>query len=179
MQWKVLNWFGCGYFEYQSKWFGLTEALDETSIETDEIALIFLSFIHYLLLTLSKLTPQRAQLHKFHYSWPATIMRGELSWVFQSHLPYLWLSFLMIWLLILSIEGHLLRIIGFKVVNQEFLSPGLSIKSSQFQSRQPKVTLTRIIYREFSILESSIKSHLNQNHLSRVLNFGVVSQESP
>ena len=66
---------------------------------------ILLSFIYRLLVTLSKLTPWRAQSNKSHYSWPATVMGGKLFWAFQPHLPYLLLNFLMIWLGLLWASG--------------------------------------------------------------------------
>ena len=56
---------------------------------------------------------------------------------------------------------------------------GASIERSWFQSCQLRVFLTRIVYQEFSIPESSTKSHFNQDHLSKVLNSRVVNQELP
>ena len=58
-----------------------------------------------------KLTPRRIQSHKYHCSWPATIIRGELSWAFYPHLPRLLLSFLMIWLV--SWMGRVSLLSGF------------------------------------------------------------------
>ena len=49
------------------------------------------------------------------------------------------------------------------------------IESSWLQSCQPRVFLTRIVYQELSIPELSIKSHLNQDHLLRILNSRVVN----
>ena len=97
---ELVGWSDCGCSEHQSEWFSLSEALNETLIETGKIALILSSSIYCLLLTLLKLPPRRAQSYKFHCFWPATVMEGELSWALQPHCPRLLLSSLIIWLVI-------------------------------------------------------------------------------